>query len=76
MIFEEFKEFAFGYTALTEVDGKHKDMLMDIGIYKFNEGETLSLLDEGRKSPSTSGWYSHNEVAGSGTEDGTTFGIR
>lgn len=50
MIFEEFKEFAFGYTALTEVDGKHKDMLMDIGIYKFKEGETLSLLDEGKES--------------------------
>ena len=40
---------------------------MDIGIYKFKEGRpSPSLMKEG-KCPSTSGWYSHNEMAGSGT---------
>ncbi|MDN3360638.1 5-deoxy-glucuronate isomerase [Priestia megaterium] len=34
-----------GYNVLTEMTGQHKDMLMDIGIYKMSQGKEETLLD-------------------------------
>ena len=34
-----------GYNVLTEMTGQHKDMLMDIGIYKMAQGKEETLLD-------------------------------
>ena len=37
--------FPRGYTAVTEIDGAHSDMLMDFGILKLGEGESWSSSD-------------------------------
>lgn len=31
--------FGYGYNSITEMDGKHSDMLMDFGILKFRNGQ-------------------------------------
>lgn len=35
-------DFAEGYNSITEIDGKHKDMLMDFGIVELKEGDVFS----------------------------------
>lgn len=43
-MYEKLGELKEGYTAITEIDGKHGDMQQDIGIYKLQAGkaETIS----------------------------------
>lgn len=58
ILFGKLGELKEGYNILTEMTGQHKDMLMDIGIYKMfsdkrvilidNEKETAILLLEGK----------------------------
>lgn len=38
MIIRQEKEFSYGYNSITELNGKHSDMLMDFGIIRFNKG--------------------------------------
>lgn len=38
--------FPAGYTAITELDGAHSDMLMDFGILKLGAGETFESKDQ------------------------------
>lgn len=33
---------AFGYTAITQMDGAHSDMLMDFGVLRLRKGETFT----------------------------------
>lgn len=35
-------ENAFGYTSVTEIDGKNSDMLMDFGILRLRKGESFA----------------------------------
>ncbi|WP_078378741.1 5-deoxy-glucuronate isomerase [Sutcliffiella halmapala] len=44
-MFGRLGELEEGYNVLTEINGPHKDMLMDIGIYKMSSGIEESLLD-------------------------------
>lgn len=38
--------FPLGYTSVTEIDGKHSNMLMDFGILKLEEGKSFSTDEE------------------------------
>lgn len=42
----ESRKFTKGYNILCEQDGLHKDMLMDIGVYVFEAGESKVFLDD------------------------------
>lgn len=47
MIIRRNKEpFPKGYTAVTEIDGAHSDMLMDFGILKLGPGDSYTNSDE------------------------------
>lgn len=35
-------DFNFGYNSITEIDGKHSDMMMDYGVLKLAKGDTYS----------------------------------
>jgi len=39
----------YGYNVLTEMDGKHKEMMMDIGIYKFKKGEKITFKESSKE---------------------------
>lgn len=47
---EELKKLKNGYNVLTEMDGKHKDMMMDIGIYKLEKGEEQVCIDDAKET--------------------------
>jgi 5-deoxy-glucuronate isomerase len=38
--------FAYGYNSITEMNGKHSDMLMDFGILKMKDGDTWVSEDQ------------------------------
>jgi len=42
MIVHADKAFPFGYTAITELEGVHAEMLLDFGILKLREGEVYT----------------------------------
>ncbi len=39
----------YGYNILTEMDGKHKEMMMDIGIYKFNKDDKIKIKESSKE---------------------------
>lgn len=39
-----------GYNVLTEIDGKHSNMLMDVGIYKIKKDQVEICLDKNKES--------------------------
>ncbi len=41
--------YDYGYNVLTEMDGKHKEMMMDIGIYKFRKDEKIKLKEPSKE---------------------------
>lgn len=47
---EELQELKNGYNVLTEMDGKHEDMMMDIGIYKLEKGEEQVCVDDAKET--------------------------
>ncbi|OLN23897.1 5-deoxyglucuronate isomerase [Domibacillus antri] len=49
-MFEKLGELKQGYTSLTEMNGKHSDMLQDIGIYRLAEGESICLSDDEKET--------------------------
>jgi 5-deoxy-glucuronate isomerase len=49
-MYEKLGELKEGYTAITDMDNKHPDMLQDIGIYTLAEGKEEVLFDEGKES--------------------------
>ncbi|MEK3888160.1 5-deoxy-glucuronate isomerase [Bacillus sp. FSL K6-3431] len=49
-MFEKLGELEQGYTSLTEINGKHRDMLQDIGIYTLSAGESVTLFDSEKES--------------------------
>jgi len=46
MIQAQQEQFPYGYTAITELDGKHRDILLDFGILRLREGERWENSDE------------------------------
>jgi len=46
MLIKQNGQFQYGYNSITEMDGKHKDMLMDIGLLKMKEGQSEEDADE------------------------------
>ena len=38
-MFSRLGELDYGYNMMSEMDGKHSDMLMDVGVYKFRKNE-------------------------------------
>ncbi|NQT60038.1 MAG: 5-deoxy-glucuronate isomerase [Bacteroidetes bacterium] len=46
MVVRQDEAFADGYTAITEIDGNHADMLLNFGILKLAAGETWQDSDE------------------------------
>lgn len=49
-MFERFDGIDFGYNSLAEIDGKHSNMLMDVGIYKLKDGEEIVLKDNEKET--------------------------
>lgn len=49
MVIKQNGEFPEGYTAVTELDGKHSDMKMDFGILKIKKGKS-ELFSEKKES--------------------------
>ncbi|CCQ97635.1 Myo-inositol catabolism protein IolB [[Clostridium] ultunense Esp] len=49
-MFERFDNIDFGYNSLAEIDGKHRDMLMDVGIYKLKKDEQIVLEDDDKET--------------------------
>ena len=49
-MFERFDDIDFGYNSLAEIDGKHSNMLMDVGIYKLKDGEEIVLKDNEKET--------------------------
>ncbi|NEX77922.1 5-deoxy-glucuronate isomerase [Bacillus thermocopriae] len=49
-MYEKLGELKEGYTAITDMDNKHPDMLQDIGIYTLAEGKEEVLFDGGKES--------------------------
>jgi len=47
---EKLGEFKEGYNVLTEIDGKHSNMLMDIGAVKLKENGQMSFQDSEKES--------------------------
>lgn len=46
----EARKFQNGYNVLTEQNGLHREMLMDIGVYCFIAGESRTFLDPGSET--------------------------
>lgn len=46
LISQNGQSFPTGYTAITEENGKNRDMLMDFGILKINASQTFQSADE------------------------------
>lgn len=42
MIVKHDKEFSHGYNSITEIKGKHSDMLLDFGVLVMNEGDAYT----------------------------------
>jgi len=40
MIVTQKEPYPFGYTAITEQNGKHAEMLLDFGILRLKKGQT------------------------------------
>lgn len=49
-MFARFESIGFGYNSLAEMDGKHSNMLMDVGIYKLKKGEQIDLEDNNKET--------------------------
>lgn len=47
---ERLEQLNEGYNSLTKIDGKHSDMLMDIGVYKLKEGQEKQFIDDNKES--------------------------
>ena len=45
LISQNGRSFPIGYTAITEENGKHSDMLMDFGILKLDPSEEFRSVD-------------------------------
>jgi len=46
MLITQEREFALGYTAITDMDTCYPEMLLDFGIFKLNEGQEESNADD------------------------------
>ncbi len=46
MVIKQNGNFNYGYTAISEINGKHSDMLMDFGILRLGKGESEENSDE------------------------------
>ena len=46
LISQNGQSFPTGYTAITEENGKHRDMLMDFGMLKIDASQTIRSRDE------------------------------
>lgn len=47
---ENIEELKNGYNVLTEIDGKHNEMMMDIGIYKIKKDEAEICIDSEKET--------------------------
>jgi len=47
---ENFGEFKYGYNELTNMDSKHQNMLMDIGIQKMKDKDTVTFSDDKKET--------------------------
>ncbi len=44
-MFTKMKDMTYGTNVISEIDGIHSNMLMDVSIHKFKSGEKLVILD-------------------------------
>ena len=49
-MFSRFTEFEYGYNSMAEMDGTHKDMLMDVGVYKMKASDVVTHNDSDKES--------------------------
>jgi len=49
-MYEKLNDLKEGYTTITEMDGKHSDMLQDIGIYVIQKGKTEALFENNKET--------------------------
>ncbi|KQL52527.1 5-deoxyglucuronate isomerase [Heyndrickxia shackletonii] len=49
-MYEKLQDLKEGYTTITEMGGKHSDMLQDIGIYAIQKGKTEALIDKSKET--------------------------
>ncbi len=49
-MFSRYDEFDYGYNILTEMDGKHSNMLMDVGVYKMKDGDQVNSIETDKES--------------------------
>ncbi len=49
-MFSHLGEFSYGYNSMAEMDGKHSNMLMDVGVYKFKRGDVEICVDIHKES--------------------------
>ncbi|WP_027623930.1 5-deoxy-glucuronate isomerase [Clostridium lundense] len=47
---EKLKQFKEGYNSLTQINGKHSEMLMDIGVYKLKVEKEEQFIDGNKES--------------------------
>lgn len=48
--FEKMQELNYGYNTMTEIHGKHSNMLMNIGVYKMKKDEVETCTDSKEES--------------------------
>jgi 5-deoxy-glucuronate isomerase len=72
MIIHQNKQgFPRGYSAITEIDGAHAEMLMDFGILKLGEGESWSSSEEKERAFLLMTGHVRLEWNGAGSAGGT-----
>jgi len=49
-VFSRLGELDYGYNMMSEMDGKHSDMLMDVGVYKFRKNDVETCVDVEKES--------------------------
>lgn len=49
-MFSRLGELNYGYNVLAEMDGKHSDMLMDVGVYKLEKDKIETCIDNEKES--------------------------
>lgn len=49
-MFSRLGELSYGYNVLAEMDGKHSDMLMDVGVYKLEKDKIKTCIDNEKES--------------------------
>lgn len=49
-MFSRFGDLSYGYNSMAEMDGKHSNMLMDVGVYKLKKDDVEVSVDGNKES--------------------------